>query len=236
MRPINIPGMGNRLKELREARRWTHDEAATKMGISRSGYIKLERGERRLADQHIQAAARAFGIAPAQVIQDGEPQLPAEPEPSPSPPRTRGQTVTSIIPGEDLEAFDRKMPVYSGAQGGSGKLIISYDIVDRVKMPVFLENVSGAYGLLVDGSSMVPAFHPGDTVLVNPHLKPQRGRNVILYHTPPNGDDAEAIVKQLNGWNDREWDLEQFNPPLQFKEHRAEWPICHRIVGKYDAT
>ena len=73
---------------------------------------------------------------------------------------------------------------------------------------------------------MVPAFHPGDTALVNPHLKPQRGRNVILYHTPPNGDDAEAIIKQLNGWNEREWDLEQFNPPLQFKEYRAEWPIC----------
>jgi phage repressor protein C with HTH and peptisase S24 domain len=226
--------MGNRLKELREARRWTHDEAATKMGISRSGYIKLERGERRLADQHIQAAARAFGIAPAQIIQDGELQVSA---PLPAlPPRTRGQPVTSVIPERDLVAFDRKMPVYSGAQGGTGKLIISYEAIDHVKMPAFLENVSGAYGLLIDGSSMVPAFHPGDTALVNPHLKPQRGRNVILYHTPPHGDDAEAIVKQLNGWNDREWDLEQFNPPLQFKEHRAEWPICHRIVGKYDAN
>ena len=128
------------------------------------------------------------------------------------------------------------MEVYAGAQGGNGKLIITFDPVDRVKLPAFLEHVPGAYGLLIDGNSMFPAFEPGDVALVNPHLRPQRGRNVILYHTPPHGAEAEAIIKRLNGWNDREWDLEQYNPPMEFKEFRQEWPICHRVVGKYDAA
>lgn len=57
-----------------------------------------------------------------------------------------------------------------------------------------------------------------------------------LYHTPPHGQEAEAIIKRLNGWNDREWDLEQWNPHRQFKEFRTEWPVCHRVVGKYEAS
>jgi hypothetical protein len=43
------------------------------------------------------------------------------------------------------------LPVYSGAQGGNGKLIIGSDIVDRVEMPAVLKDVQGAYGLMIDG-------------------------------------------------------------------------------------
>lgn len=146
--------------------------------------------------------------------------------------RSRGQPV-HIIPGDQLLA-PGKMPVFAAAKGGDGHVIVTFDPVDYVKMPAELENVKGGYGLLIAGDSMIPAFWPGDTALVNPNLQPQRMRNVILYHTPPAGGEAEAIVKQLNSWNDREWHLQQYNPLLEFTEYRREWPICHRVVGKYD--
>jgi transcriptional regulator with XRE-family HTH domain len=60
--------MGNRLKALRLERSWTHEKAAEKMGVSRSQYIKLERGERRLTEQYIDQAANAFGVSPAEII------------------------------------------------------------------------------------------------------------------------------------------------------------------------
>lgn len=65
--------MGNRLRELRGERSLTQDEAAQRMRISRSQYIKLERGERRLTSDYIARAAQAFGVSPAQVLveQDG---------------------------------------------------------------------------------------------------------------------------------------------------------------------
>lgn len=60
--------MGNRLKELREAAEWTHEKAAAEMGVSRSQFIKLERGERRLTSQYIASAAKAFRVSEAEII------------------------------------------------------------------------------------------------------------------------------------------------------------------------
>lgn len=64
--------MGNMLKSLREARGWTHERAADEMKVSRSQFIKLERGERRLTADYINQAAEAFGVRPADVIDDPE--------------------------------------------------------------------------------------------------------------------------------------------------------------------
>jgi transcriptional regulator with XRE-family HTH domain len=61
--------MGNNLKSLRVKKGWTHEEAATEMGVSRGQFIKLERGERQLTAHYIQEAARAFGVSEAAVIQ-----------------------------------------------------------------------------------------------------------------------------------------------------------------------
>jgi phage repressor protein C with HTH and peptisase S24 domain len=152
-------------------------------------------------------------------------------------PRTKGQRVL-YVPSDEIVLPGRSvlLPVYSGAAAGSGKIIIGPDIVDRVAMPAALKDVKDAYGILVDGESMVPAYEPGDVAWVHPHLRPMRGKTHILYHTPPLGEDTEAIIKRLDGWNDREWNLWQWNPPKAFTESRKIWPICHRVVGKYEAT
>lgn len=151
-------------------------------------------------------------------------------------PRSQGQPVR-YVPGEQVVLSGRRnrLPVFSGAMGGDGKLIVSSDFVDHMAMPAALEGVQGAYGLIVDGSSMNPEFWEGDVAWINPHLKPARGRNHVFFHTPPGGEDAEAIIKRLVSWNDREWQLEQWNPARQFPESRRIWPICHRVVGKYEA-
>lgn len=60
--------MGNQLKNLRIAKGLTQDDAANAMRVSRGQYIKLERGERRLNEDYILRAAKAFGVPPSQVI------------------------------------------------------------------------------------------------------------------------------------------------------------------------
>jgi transcriptional regulator with XRE-family HTH domain len=58
------------LKELRERKGWTQPQAADAMGISKGGYIKLERGERELKKNTIEAAAKAFGVPRTVIMQD----------------------------------------------------------------------------------------------------------------------------------------------------------------------
>lgn len=177
----------------------------------------------------IKKIEEATGIKFAQVV--------AREEDGASEPRTKGQPI-HYVPAEQIVVPDKRirLPVYAGAAGGLGKIIVSPDIVDRVDMPAALADVRGAYGIMLGGESMIPEYWEGDIAWVNPNLRPMRGKNHIFYHTPPLGEEAEAIIKRLNGWNDREWDLQQWNPPKQFKEARKIWPICHRVVGKYDAT
>ncbi|CDZ43070.1 Phage-related repressor protein C [Neorhizobium galegae bv. officinalis] len=222
--------LGSRLRYARTAKGLSQDEVAEQLGINRVNVSTWESDATRPDIRRLPDIAKIYGVTEAWLLSaQGEPPIKVER-------RKRGRATkqVDIVPGEQLLGTG-KMPLYTGAMGGDGHVIISFDAIDYVKRPAELENVKGGYGLLIVGDSMVPAFWPGDMALVNPHLPPARMRNVILYHTPPNGGDVEAIVKQLNGWNEREWHLQQYNPLLEFTEYRQEWPVCHRVVGKYDA-
>lgn len=65
-----VPNMGNNLRRLRLAHGLTHEKAAELIGVSRSQFIKLERGERRLTQEYINQIARGFGVSPSEVIED----------------------------------------------------------------------------------------------------------------------------------------------------------------------
>lgn len=212
----------------REAKGWTQADLAEAIGMTQQGVAAIENGKSE-RPKKLRELARALGVSQEQLLGEEEAATDA--------PRTKGQPV-HYVPGDEVVLPGRAqlLPVYSGAQGGGGKLIVSPDIVDRVEMPAALKDVMGAYGIMIDGNSMEPEYWPGDVAWVNPHLRPMRGKNHIFYHTPPLGEEAEAIVKRLNGWNDKDWDLQQWNPARQFKEPRKLWPICHRVVGKYDAS
>jgi transcriptional regulator with XRE-family HTH domain len=62
--------MGNNLRKLRIERKWSHEEAAAAIGVSRSHFIKLERGERKLTENTIAQAAKGFGVARADVFDE----------------------------------------------------------------------------------------------------------------------------------------------------------------------
>ncbi|MET3925578.1 S24 family peptidase [Devosia sp. 2618] len=138
-----------------------------------------------------------------------------------------------LITGNSLITNDRSLPIYPAAMGGDGHVVITFDPIEYVKRPAMLEHVKDGYGVYIVGESMIPAYKPGETALVHPRLPPARDTDVVLFHTPPDAD-AECMIKQLNGFNDEVWHLEQFRPAKTFDEFRKEWPICHRVVGKYN--
>lgn len=233
--------LGARLRYARNAKNFSQDEVAAQFGIKRNNVSTWESDTTRPDIDRIPVLAAMYETTEAWLLH-GQGEAPTRIEDSkqgrksrkPAGIDTSPHPVVPLVPGNQLLGTG-KMPLYTGAMGGDGHVIITFDAIDYVKRPAELENVKGGYGLLIVGESMIPAFWPGDMALVNPHLPPARQKNVILYHTPPHGGDVEAIVKQLNSWNERHWYLQQYNPPREFAEFRHEWPVCHRVVGKYDA-
>jgi phage repressor protein C with HTH and peptisase S24 domain len=153
--------------------------------------------------------------------------LPVTPPAAPASPGLRSKPLPRFFDESD------RMPVYAVAEGGNGTIIVSTDEIDRIPRPYTLEGIAEAYGILITGESMVPAFRPGDTAWVNPRLPPIRDCEVILYQVNDHDGEAVATIKQLVGWTDREWLVQQWNPPKKFKLDRGLWKTCHRVVGKF---
>ncbi|QRM44005.1 XRE family transcriptional regulator [Rhizobium sp. BG4] len=122
-----FPAMGNQLRNLRNKRGWTHEQAADAMGVSRGQFIKLERGERRLTEQYIEQAARAFEVRKAEILADGGDDVvplmgyigagaQIEPEFEQTPPEGLDQISVPFPLPDDMIAFevrgDSMLPVF----------------------------------------------------------------------------------------------------------------------------
>lgn len=136
--------------------------------------------------------------------------------------------------GPKVPSFGNKnLPVMAAAMGGDGHVVITFDPIEFIDRPSYLEHVPDAYGVYIVGDSMYPAYRPSDIAYVHPRLPPARDTDVVLFHTPPTAN-AECIIKQLNGWDDKQWHLEQFRPALKFKADIIDWPVCHRVLGRHN--
>lgn len=63
-----VSGMANGLRTARTKAKMNLDEAARRLGLSKSGYTKKERSERRLSDDFIRRACELFGVSAEDII------------------------------------------------------------------------------------------------------------------------------------------------------------------------
>lgn len=213
--------MNKRLKDLREARGWSQQEAADALGMSHSGYVKWERGDRGLSDKARSKIARVYGVSKASLEDDSAPPAPEPPANYRPPPQFLGE---------------RTLPVFSAVEGGPGFMVVSTDAIEFVSRPWYLGEVREGYAVLVVGESMSPAYEPGDMAIVNPKLPIVRGRTYIF---AAEGDgEFKATIKRLVGHTADYWEVEQHNPPTpeqkRFKLPKAQWPRALRVVGRYE--
>lgn len=208
---------GAKIKMAREAANLSQDDLAARAGCQQPTIDRLEND--RVKNSRFLPKIAAVLSKPLSYFD-------AELAGADIPPLT---TVTQPLLGE------RNLPVHAAAEGGGGTMVLTSDPVDYVRRPEPLANVRDAYGIIVVGDSMEPAFEPGDMLLVHPHLPPQPGKDVVLY--AQRDGETRATVKRLRRATPDAWHLIQHNPPKggkrEFVLSRKEWQTCHLVVGKY---
>lgn len=127
----------------------------------------------------------------------------------------------------------RDLPVFAAVEGGDGDLVVSTEPVDLVPRPWYLGEVKDGYGVIVTGDSMVPAYDPGDTAIVNPRLPYMRGK-VHIFTCESENSHFKASIKILVKVTETEWIVEQHNPPKTYSLPRSIWTHARRVVGKYN--
>ena len=139
-------------------------------------------------------------------------------------------------PGASSSAeLDPDIKVFSAAYGSEddlGAMVLSAEPVQFIPRPAPLLGVTGAYGVLILGDSMSPAYEAGDLALVNPSLPP-RPRNFCIFQGTRADGTPLALVKRLVRENSTNWSVQQYEPAKTFALPKPSWGRPHVIVGKY---
>jgi phage repressor protein C with HTH and peptisase S24 domain len=125
--------------------------------------------------------------------------------------------------------------IYASAEGGNGEMIISFDPIEYVNRPLFLENVPGAYGFYCVGVSMSPRYEQGDMLLVRPGRPVSPGDDVLVILVSETNEHS-ALVKRFERWKGDTLHLRQLNPKRTVTLPRAKVHSVNLIVGRYNRS
>jgi phage repressor protein C with HTH and peptisase S24 domain len=200
--------LGERIREKMQAKGWSEAELARRAGGSQPTINALTTG-RQQSSRHLPSIAAALDVTAV----DLDPRI------------------GSLRPASSPAALSSEVPVYGSVEGGDGGLMIHKEPIDYAPRPQPLGGAPTGYLVYISGESMVPAFRPGEQAIVHDRLPPLPDEPCIFY-TNDGGDDR-ACIKHLVRITADAWHVEQYNPPKTFTLDRADWPVCHRVIGKF---
>lgn len=225
--------LGGRIRERREELQLSQLQLAELSGVSQQAIDQIEK-DRVAKPRHLLEIAAALGLR-AEWLRDGSGRresvvgraLSAGAQAAAAvfqPQRNAGQPLLDVTLGKpDLD-------VYGSAQGGPYGMIVDPHPVERIARPRLLMGVHDAFGVYVVGDSMEPVFDQGDMAYVHPARPPRRGDDVLIYRD--NDGHWEAMIKRLEGWNEKTWRLKQFCPEKSFALSRQDWPHIMVVTGR----
>lgn len=201
--------IGERIKELRERLGMSQVDFATKINVSKQSLYKYENNIiTNIPSDKIEAAAKIGNVSPSYLMGWENNIAPIN---NGTKEKKRGVTINvlgRVAAGIPIEAVE--------------------DIIDTEEISESLASTGEFFGLLIDGDSMEPDIHKGDTVIVRQQNDAESGEIVIAM---VNGGDAtcKRLIKYAEGIS-----LVSLNSnyaPMFFSNKDvAEKPV--RIIGK----
>ena len=122
------------------------------------------------------------------------------------------------------------LPIYGTAAGSVIGTFQIDDVVDHARRPAGLVGTR-AYGLYVTGESMVPAFRPGDLVVLHPGRPVRIGDIVVVQTRNFEQGPVIAYIKELVRITAEKLFLQQYNPQAVVELDRRVVVSMHRVLS-----
>lgn len=213
--------MGNRIRELRDARGLSQAELGRRIGATKQQISHLEHGRRRLTDTWIHKLAAALAVSPSDLL-------------APEPPSAAGanRPKNEIGPIRPIEMLRSRLPVYPVVQAGDADMAVSYNPVEWIDTPPVLAGVQNGYGMYVVSDSMEPRLRQGDMVYVHPSKPPKQG-DLVVCILKRRGDETEHVgyLKEFAGRSGGSYVFRQTNPAKELRFPIADVQDLHKVVG-----
>jgi phage repressor protein C with HTH and peptisase S24 domain len=203
-------------------------DLARHLRLAPSAVSRILKGERQIKPVEFVHIAGFLRVPVDEVVRhavDGTtPTLAAD---APRPGRGRPPSTVSGTPPARLMHEPDRIPIRSGARGGSDQEMFLEDgPIGYTPRPANLNGVRSAYAIYMVGDSMEPRYEPGWLLHVNPFKPPIRGRDVVVYK-----EGQAVLIKQFVGWEGDTLILRQLNPADTLKIPRDQVRECHLVVG-----
>ncbi len=201
----------NRIRELRLARGYSQKELAERANTTQPTIDRLEKGDRGLDTDWMDALAKALDVTPADLLAA----------------RDEGAITyapKSLMPGL---AGMKDLPILGYVKAGNeGFFIVNGEVQGFAVRPDLLQGVKDAYAVYVHDRSMFPAFEPGHLAWVDP-LRPVKPGDAVVLQM----QDGQAFIKRLKRRTERAIICEQWNPAQEIKYDTKKVRSIHLVVG-----
>lgn len=197
------PTKRNYLGEWRDRAGLNQDQLAKAVGSSKATISRLETGERGLSQKWLERLAPVLEATPAELLS---------------------------APGDSQASTGVSVPLIDSVQAGKWKDVSDpYPKGDAVKwIAVLRRHGPRAFALTLDGPSMLPEYHDGDIIVVDPDVEARPGDDVVARQD----DENVATFKRLRikGYDAKG------RPQIELVPLNPDWPVLTmkasgRIVG-----
>lgn len=182
MNKIIFEKVGSRLKQARELKHITLEEAGRKVDVHKSTVLRWENGEtEKIKLPIIETLASYYNVNPVWLMGYDAPMKITDND-------NIFQKI-GAIPLSDIETV--KIPILGTVKGGYDYLA-QENIIDYIALKIDGSDKENYYALYVVGNSMEPLFDDGDIVIVHKQDDFENGENCVVLI---NGD--EATIKKV---------------------------------------
>jgi transcriptional regulator with XRE-family HTH domain len=184
--------VGENLKRIIAAQGLTWEEASRKCDLDRS-YFRTLFGREGSAPRGstLQKIARGLQIGVPEILGTPESSIGFHEEP----PLFLSNSNQPATPSSGRLASDIEVRGTASGTRLSSTFQFTAATIGYVRRPPALFGASNIYALFAEGESMIPQFHPGDLIFVNPN-KPARVEDIVIvrYRNPDQSIEATMGV------------------------------------------